>query len=122
MLKILKIYTSKTHLYGHSHIHTLTAPPPNPLPFATLAIKQAACQSVNVFSEGPPPHSVQSSSPRVKVTVYLTRDVTSADEQFGKANTVKLCFSEYTASEPESKKKKKGKGQSKTLQTCFFIF
>lgn len=63
----------------------------------------------------PPP--VQSSSPRVKVTVYLTRDVTSADEQFGKANTVKLCFSEYSVSEPGSKKKKKGKEHLKTFPT-----
>lgn len=64
------------------------------------------------YLKSPPRPPVQSSSPRVKVTVYLTRDVTSADEQFGKANTVKLCFSEYSVSEPESKKKKKKGGRN----------
>lgn len=43
--------------------------------------------------------SVQSSNSRVTAAAYLTCDVTSADEQFGKANTMKLCFSKYSVSQ-----------------------
>lgn len=44
--------------------------------------------------------SVQSSNRGVKVSVYLMCDVTSADEQFGRANMVNLCLSKYHVSKP----------------------
>lgn len=51
--------------------------------FATLSMSKITCETVNTFFRA----SARSSSERVKVSVYLPCDVTSAGEQFGRANT-----------------------------------
>lgn len=90
-----------SHIHKHTPTHSFHSSGFSGCPlFATSSVNRITLQTVNMFFEA----SVQSSSRRVKVSVYLMFDVTSADEQFGRVNMVNLCFSKYCVSKSDSKK------------------